>query len=328
MEHRIQRELSSPPLISMAKPPTTTGGSNTPTSPVTRPPGLLALMHGEFSVAKRYKKHVWWWDIGAAVLSVLSAFSPWLLAGILGVVAGLGCKLRAKTAQSRSRASFRLAERARRYDFQRRTLGWPPPAQELADMMLKFSSAARQQALNEEEELERGYYTIEGQPSERRLLANLHESMFSTEKLAGVMAERRREQFALSLVALVLVLVGTLLAPELLGSMPQVQALGITISAAPVLKALSIATTLLVSLDVFGEMRAFARTEHEVRTLASAILSLLRLGHLERAEGLRLMVDYNCCLMEMPLIPDEVRAKKQGAINDTWEALARTLNLK
>jgi hypothetical protein len=75
-------------------------------------------------------------------------------------------------------------------------------------------------------------------------------------------------------------------------------------------------------------MRAFARTEQEVRTLAGAVLAQLRLGHMDRTEGLRLMVDYNCCLMEMPLIPDEIRDQKQSAINDAWNDLARTLSLK
>ena len=277
-------------------------------------PGLLQLMAAEFTVAKHHKQRSWAWDIGAAMLSVAAAFSPWPVVGLIGVALAAGAKALAKREQSKAKASFRLAERARRYDFQQRTLGWPSPAQEVADMMLKFSPTTRELATSKKRDLEDKYYAVGGEPSERRLFANLHESMFSTEKLAGVMAERRRGHLAVSIGAVIVVLAIALLFPEM----------------APVallIKGLSTMLTLLVSLDVWGELKSFSRTEQEVRSLAGAVLTLFRVNHLDQNEGLRLMVDYNCLLMEMPLIPDEVRDQHQPSINDAWAKAAESVKM-
>jgi hypothetical protein len=158
---------------------------------------------------------------------------------------------------------------------------------------------------------ETDYYAHDGPPSTQRLLCNLAESMFWTERLMGAMAKVRGRQVATALAAVVLVLVGTLM-------MQPAHGLG-------VLKFIGSAVTLLVAMDLFGEAKSYERGEREACKLLSAIGTEMARATPSEGEGLRLMIEYNCLLSDLPLLPDSIYRSKQVALNSAWTEFQKSL---
>jgi hypothetical protein len=139
---------------------------------------LLAAARREFTVAKRWKRRQWTADAAASVAAFAVVAVPFPRLALVFVVAAAGLKLLARHAQSRSRSCARIAERARRYDFQRRALGWEIPHDEYADTILSLSGETKSLSPEERESLAAGYYEHEGPSGHKRMVANLHESVF------------------------------------------------------------------------------------------------------------------------------------------------------
>ncbi len=148
------------------------------------------------------------------------------------------------------------------------------------------------------------YYADSGPPSTKRLVCNLAESMFWTEKLMGAMARTRWIQVAVSAIAVIVVLVGTIV----------VQPSG----SLEVLRFLGSGVTLLVAIDVLGEAQSFERGEREAGKLLNAIAAVMGQPQLSRDEGMRLLTEYNCLLADLPLLPDRIYDKKRVILNAAW----------
>src|SRR5262245_1171218 len=111
------------------------------------PPSMLSLSRALLSDAKREKVRYWWLEVAAALCSVAVSLAPW--AKVAAVLAGVAVTLKvaAKIRIGASRRAFRQGERARRYDFYGRTLGWPVPPFDRADLVLtQFPSTIQERA--------------------------------------------------------------------------------------------------------------------------------------------------------------------------------------
>ncbi|NJM09942.1 MAG: hypothetical protein HC883_03365 [Bdellovibrionaceae bacterium] len=243
--------------------------------------------------------------MAASIFSVIAAFMPWWQGAVIFVISGVTLKVFAKALSSEARGFFRRAERLRRYDFEERTLGWPLPPRERADLRISNSEIA---ALAKKwADRETGYYSNEGPPSDARLYSNLAESIFWSERLMGKMATRRWKQVLLALGATVVTLLATIILQN-------------EAAAGPVIKILAVAVSLLVTLDVFGEARSFQRGERELAQIIAALTADGQNNIINRNEILRILIEYNCLLAELPMIPDEVYTREIPDLNQAWDA--------
>ena len=64
---------------------------------------------------------------------------------------------------------------------------------------------------------------------------------------------------------------------------------------------------------MYGELSAFRRGSRSSRDLLAA------LEHSpdppDREEGLRILIEYNCLLADLPMVPDEMHRKLHGRLN-------------
>ncbi len=283
-------------------------------------PSLLSHMKAAFSEAKERRSWFWRLEVTAAVLAVVGAFVPIPIIAAIISVAAVSAKAAAKLAASAARSIFRQAERARRYDFEARTLGWLVPAHEHGELMFSFSREVESRA-KREPVADADYYATQGPPGTIRLFANLAESMLWTENLAETMSRRRASQLALAIMMTVLALVGLVL----------VQPAGV-LSTAGVgaillggLRIVGAGIAALIAIDVYGELGAYGRSASECRKLFLALEAALRAPEPARDEGLRLLVEYNCVLVELPMVPDEVHQKERDRLNKLWEQVSARL---
>jgi hypothetical protein len=266
---------------------------------------LLGRSRSEFSKAKAEKAVQWRWEICASVLAIFSSFVPVAVAAAIGVALGCACKILAKWAQVSSRAAFRAAERARRLSFQERALGWRVRPEQYGDLLFSFTPSTRALEAEAAAKLEDGYFTNQGPPGAVRMLTNLRESIFWSERLSASMATRRGWQCVLALVTIVLALVVV----ALVGS-AQVGLIAVRLVALFVL--------LNVSLDLLFEYRGFRRSEGELRQLGAAAGEQARKGPPSLEAALSIMVEYDCSMQERPLVPDAIHLRHEAELDAAW----------
>jgi hypothetical protein len=272
---------------------------------------MLSVSRALLTKAKGKKATYWRFEVAAASCSTVAAVIPWTVASATLALGAVALKIFARQVLVASRRTFRLGERARRYDFYGRTLGWPVPPSDRADMVLVRLAPGVHREAARLAGTETDYYAHNGPPSTQRLLCNLAESMFWTERLMGAMAKVRWRHVATAVAALVLVLLGTLM-------MQPTHGLG-------VLKFICSAVTLLVATDLFGEAKSFERGESEASKLLSAIGTEMARATPSEGEGVRLMSEYNCLLADLPLLPDSIYRSNQIALNSAWTAFQKSL---
>ncbi len=275
-------------------------------------PMFLALMRAEFTRAKAIKKRYWMGEIFATVLSVLGALIPIPVVSIATSIAGAAAKALAKYWLSQAKSGFRRAERARRWDFEHLTLGWPLPSHEVEDLLLEFPSETQAKAKDLKDLVDNDYYSTKGPANTHRLFSNLTESAFWTEHLFATMSKRRYSQFLLAALSLIVTLVGAYLAVSVN-------------SAATFFKVIAAGTTFFVSIDIYGEYSSFARGAKQARDIRQALLAECKASSINHNECLRLFVEYNCMLMEMPLVPDEVYEESKTKLDEAWKRIENSL---
>lgn len=271
---------------------------------MTTPDQFLAASRREFSIAKRWKARQWRIDVAASLGALAAVAVPvprWSLAlAVVSVVA----KVAARFAQSRSRSCFRVAERARRYDFQRRTLGWTIPHDEYADIVLSLSGETQSLPAADADGIQAGYFDQEGPPGLARLLANLHESVFWSKRLFADMAKRRGWHIFLAIFGLMATLLAALFVR------PEDWRL-------VVVRVVAVVITILVSLDVLGEWSGFRRSASELGIMERVLIEL-RKRQPTRDEALRFLIDYSCLLVEAPLVPDRIYERRRPLLDHLW----------
>lgn len=272
---------------------------------------LHALATVEYSKAKLIKKQYWFIEVVALSLSVFGGLLHFPAISIVTSIAGAVAKAFSKHWLSQAKSAFRRAERARRWHFERLTLGWPLPPQEVEDLLLEFSSETRAKANELRQQIDDDYYSRKGPPGTRRLFLNLAESAYWTERMFEAMAKRRQKAFRWAIVALIFTFAGAYL--------------GISSnSAATFFKIVAAGTAFLVSVDIYGEQSSFARGAKYARDLRLALLSQ-KISSANHHDCLRLFVEYNCMLVEMPLVPDEVRDKCRTELEESWRRIEESL---
>jgi hypothetical protein len=153
--------------------------------------------------------------------------------------------------------------------------------------------------------LEDGYFTDERPAGPVRMLGNLRESLFWSERLSATMATRRGWQCILALVTAVMALV----VAALVGS-AQVGLIAFRLVA--------LFVVLNVSLDILSEYRGFRRSESELRLLGVAAGDLARRGPASLEAALSIMVEYDCSMQERPLVPDAIHRRHEAELGATW----------
>jgi hypothetical protein len=266
---------------------------------------LLGRSRSEFSKAKAEKVLQWRWEICASVLAIVSSFLPVAIAAVASVALGCACKIFAKWAQVKSRAAFRAAERARRLSFQENALGWRVRPEQYGDLLFSFTPSTRALEAEAAAKLEEGYFTDQGPAGPTRMLSNLRESIFWSERLSTTMATRRGWQCILALVIIVV----TLVVVALVGS-AQVGLIAVRLVA--------LFVVLNVSLDVLAEYRGFRRSEGELRQLGAAAGELARRAPASLEATLSLMVEYDCSMQERPLVPDATHRRHGAELDAAW----------
>jgi hypothetical protein len=280
-------------------------------------PSLLAHSRAAFTVAKAKRTWHWRLEVVASGLALVSAFMPSSTLAAVTALLSAAAKVSARFKATQVRALLRQAERARRYDLEQRTLGWPVPGRVHADALLAFPPDVEGLA-RELSKKDDAYFAEKGDPSPSRFVWNLAESIFWHEKLTEAMANRRARQFSLALAAIVLTLYGLVLVQPS-GLMEQAQA---KVTALISLKVLGAFVSFLVALDVYGELSAFRRGSRESRDLLAALERWL--DPPDREEGLRILIEYNCLLADLPMVPDEMHKKLHSRLNKLWaDASAR-----
>jgi hypothetical protein len=176
-------------------------------------------------------------------------------------------------------------------------LAFPPEVEELARELAKKDD---------------DYFAEKGGPSPSRFVWNLAESIFWHEKLTEAMATRRARQFSLAVVAIAVTLCGLVLVQPS-GLLEQAQA---KVTALIGLKVLGAFVSFLVAFDVYGELSAFRRGSRESRDLLAALERWV--DPPDREEGLRILIEYNCLLADLPLVPDEMHRKLHARLNKLW----------
>jgi hypothetical protein len=293
--------------------------SEAPHAPVDgRPdPSFLAHSRAAFTVAKTTRKWHWRLEVVASGLALLSAFIPAATVAAVVALLSVGAKVLARVKAMQARVLFRQAERARRYDFEQRTLGWLVPGRVHADALLAFPPEVEELA-REVAKKDDDYFAEKGGPSPSRFVWNLAESIFWQEKLTDAMASRRTRQFSLAVAAIAATLCGLVLVQPS-GVLEQAQA---KVTAIVGLKVLGALVSFLVALDVYGELSAFRRGSRESRDLLAALERALEPP--DREEGLRILIEYNCLLADLPMVPDEVYKKHGARLEKLWaDASAR-----
>lgn len=266
-----------------------------------------------FLCAAKEKKLVYWrMEVLATLLAIGASVMPWAIpaavVGVLSVVA----KVASKFVLSAAKKLFRMGERQRRYDFYMRTLGWPAPASDRADVSIANASKEIKASAAKLATRETDYYAHRGPASTERLFCNLAESMFWTERLFYAMGKVRWKHFAISAAAVLAALVATVIVE------PAEQRL-------LVLKYLGTIVALLVTLDVLGEAQSFGRGDKEVGKLLSALTAEMARQSPSRDEALRLVVEYNCLLADMPLLPESIYDDNQDVLNEAWKEYEASL---
>jgi hypothetical protein len=278
-------------------------------------PTILSYSRALLSAAKELKTKYWATEVAAAILAVSASVLPWprlaAVAGVCSVVA----KVLSKLTMSASKRLFRAGERARRYDFYARTLGWPVPSRERADMVVTKASTRIEEIARKFAATESDYYAHRGLPSTERLLCNLTEAMFWTERLMGAMAKIRWKHLVYAGCAVGAVLIGTLVLQ------PPVDSL-------LALKYLGAAVALLVAIDILGEAQSFERGEREAGRLLGAVTVEMARATPSRDEALRLLIEYNCLLADLPILPDSVYLKNRDLLNTAWAAFEESLPIR
>lgn len=274
-------------------------------------PSLLAHSRAAFSSAKSRREWHWRLEGVASGLALVAAFIPSGTVAAATALGALGAKLLARQKAAQARTLFRQAERARRYDFEHRTLGWPVPGRVHADLLLAFpaevETLARALAAKD-----RDYFAVKGGPSPARFVWNLAESVFWTEKLADAMVGRRARQLTIAVAAIAVTMCGLVLVHPG-GLLGPAQA---EVAAIFGLKVLGTLVSFLVALDVYGELSAFRRGARESRDLGTALERSL--DPPDRDEALRILIEYNCLLADLPMVPDEVHRANHHRLNKLW----------
>ena len=273
---------------------------------MTTPDQFLAASRREFSVAKRWKAHQWKIDVGASLTALVAAVVAIPLVSLALVLLAAAAKVAAKYAQGRSRSCFRVAERARRYDFQRRALGWDIPHDEYADIVLSLSGESRSLPTADADRMQKGYFDHEGPPGPERLLNNLHESVFWSKRLFAEMAKRRGRQIVWALSGVVATTSAAVFVPWEDWRLV-------------VVRVVAVAVTVLVSVDVFGEWTAFRRSSSEL-TLIEKVLIELRTRKATEGPVLRFLIDYSCLLVDTPMVSDKVYEELRPQLQHLWDA--------
>lgn len=290
------------------------GGPHAPVD-VRPDPSLLAHSRAAFTVAKTRRKWHWRLEVAASGLALASAFIPSAMGAAFIAVLSVGAKILARIRATQVRALFRQAERARRYDFEQRTLGWPVPGRVHADTLLAFPPEVEEKA-HELATKDDDYFAEKGGPTASRFVWNLAESIFWHEKLTEAMAGRRARQFSYAVLAIIATLCGLVLVQPS-GLLAQGQA---KVTAIVGLKILGALVSFFVALDVYGELSAFRRGSRESRDLLAALERSLEPP--DREEGLRILIEYNCLLADLPMVPDEVHGKLHARLNKLWAEAA------
>ncbi len=266
---------------------------------------LLGHTRALYSCAKIRKKWHWKFEIAATIFAVLASFIPIWQASATLVILSLGSKVLAKFFSSEAKSFFRRAERFRRYDFEERTLGWPLPPKERAD--INISNSEIQSLASKWSKRDSDYYTTEGPPNTKRLFSNLLESIFWSQALMGKMANRRWKQFYLALMVAVI----TFFALAIIQPGE---------AAVFVIKSFATVVSLLVALDIYGEARSFQRGEKELSQILTALTVVGQVNAINNNEVMRFFVEYNCILSELPMIPDEIYTKATPELNSGWDS--------
>lgn len=286
--------------------------TETPTSPDEVPPTILSFSRAFLSAAKRKKKNYWRAEAIATLLSIAASLSPVAVVAVLLAVLSVVSKAIGKLILSASKSLFRVGERQRRYDFYMKALAWPSPAADRADTYIANSSPEIKKAAQALAPREANYYAHQGAPGKERLFCNLAESMFWSERLFGAMASMWWTRFALAAVAVVGVLIATI-------------ALNLDNEALLVVKILSSVVALMVTLDVLGEARSSDRGKAEIGKLLGVLEKEMARQAPSQEEALRLLVEYNCLLADLPLIPDALYKSKEETLNAAWKEYESSL---
>src|SRR5205085_753737 len=143
-------------------------------------PSLLAFSRAAFSEAKNRRQRYWSLEVATSLLAFGGAFVPHALLASAVALAALATKLCAKVVSTAARSLFRGAKRARRYDFEHRTLGWSVPGRVHTDLLLAFPASVESAAAAIADQ-DADYFAKKDPPSTERFLWNLLESMFWTE---------------------------------------------------------------------------------------------------------------------------------------------------
>lgn len=271
---------------------------------MTTPDQFLAASRREFEIVKRWKTRQWRVDVGATVTALAAVVVPSTKMSLALVLIAAAAKVGAKYAHGRSRSCFRVAERARRYDFQRRALGWELPHDEYADLVLSLSRETRELPNEDVVRMQTGYFEHDGTPGAERLLANLRESVFWSKRLFADMAKRRGRHMFWAVAAVIAALLVGLFLPWTDGRMVVARVVALTV-------------TFLVSLDVFGEWTAFKRSVSELSIMEKVLLEF-RKRDATAPEALRFLIDYSCLLVEAPMVPDKVYEELQPQLQQLW----------
>jgi hypothetical protein len=271
---------------------------------MTTPDHFLAASRREFAIAKRWKARQWRTDVAATVTALAAAVVPSPNLSLALVLVAAAAKVGARYTHSRSRSCFRVAERARRYDFQRRALGWELPHDEYADLVLALSRETRALPTADVVRLQAGYFEHDGAPGAARLLANLRESVFWSKRLFADMAKRCGWHMFWAIAAVIVAVLVGLFVPSPDGRMAVARVVALTV-------------TFLVSVDVFGEWTAFKRSASELSTIEKVLLEFQK-RDATAAEALRFLIDYSCLLVEAPMVPDKVYEELQPQLQQLW----------
>ena len=274
-------------------------------------PSLLAHSRAAFSEAKDARRTYWRLEAATSILALAGAFVANAVGASVLALTSLGAKVMAKSRAGQARSLFRHAERARRYDFEQRALGWPVPGRVHADLLLAFPPSVEKAAIDLAKR-DDDYFAYKGPPSPERFVWNLAESIFWSEKLMAVMVSRRARQFSLALAIGIIALCGLVL----INPSDLVTTKEATLVAVVGLKVLGVFASFLVAIDLHGELASFRRGATACRDLGAALERAL--DPPDREEGLRLLVEYHCLLADLPMVPDEVHLANRERLNRLW----------
>ena len=136
--------------------------------------------------------------------------------------------------------------------------------------------------------------------------------MFWSERLFGAMAAIWWRRFAVAVIVVAAVLIATIM-------------LNLNNNALLVLKCLGSVVALLVTLDVFAEARSSDRGRTEIGKLLGVLETEMARHEPTEKEALRLLVEYNCALADLPMIPDTVYHANEETLNAAWQEYETSL---